>query len=310
MLGGGLFRGSSTLLSGAPGTSKTTIGTRFIEATCQRGERALCICFDESPEEVVRNVASVGTELSIHLSSGLLRMHVVSARSMGPNEIVHEILTQLQDHQAQHLLIDPISVFSTSHASQLAMELMAQFCKHKGITVILTSLLDKGAGETESSRSYISSLCDTWIHLSYLLQGGERNRALTLIKSRGTAHSNQVGELLLDHEGITIADAYTEDGIVLMGSLRWQKERANQNAVRIAEDEALNHYKEAEQSADDLSRNITELGLQLEDKRKEMAVLRGRAQEIDRLEVERRDTMSKLRSPIDSSLGLDKNGIS
>jgi circadian clock protein KaiC len=310
MLSGGVFRGSSTLLSGSPGTSKTTLGTRFIETVCKRGERALCICFDEAPEEVVRNVASVATDLGPHIASGLLRMHVVPDRSAGPNELVYEIIAQLKLHRAQHLLVDPISVFSTTQNSQTAMGLMVQFCKREGITVILTSLLDRSAIDTESSRSYVSTLCDTWIHLSYVVQGGERNRALTLVKSRGTAHSNQVGELLLGSDGITIADVYTEDGVVLMGSLRWQRERANQKALHAAEEAARHHYREIERSADDLSLRIAALGSELEGRQQEMAILRGRAVEIERLETERRDTMSRLRSPVDVPLAHDDDGSS
>ncbi|MBB3930926.1 circadian clock protein KaiC [Kaistia hirudinis] len=296
MLGGGLFRGSSTLLSGAPGTAKTTLGTRFLAAVCERGERALGISFDEAPKEIVRNVASVCTDLSAHLASGLLRIHGMADRSAGPDEFVHEILDQIRRHAPRHVMIDPISIFTASPSSQSAVRRLTQFCKREGITVVLTSLLERNATEAESSRSYVSTLCDNWIHLSYVVNNGERNRALTIVKSRGTAHSNQVGELLLDSRGITIADAYVEDGAVLMGSLRWQKERANHLAAEAAEFAAAERARLLRRSIEETERRIADLSHELAEKQSEFAVFVGRSKEIGRQEEERREELSQLRS--------------
>lgn len=308
MLGGGLFRGSSTLLSGAPGTAKTTLGTRFIDAACRRTERALCICFDESPQEIVRNVASVGTLLGPHIASGLLQMHGPADHAVGADELVHEIMVHIRRHQPRHLMVDPVSVFTNSTNSRNAVQRLVRMCKREGITVLLTSLLERSAGETESSRSYVSSLCDNWIHLSYLVQGGERNRALTVVKSRGTAHSNQVGELLLGDDGITLADVYAEDGAVLMGSLRWQKERDNQQAMQDARNAADDTYRETERSVEDLSRRLTDLSDELAVKQQELVRLRGRAASVEAQETSRREQMTELRRPTSLS-PLDAVGV-
>ncbi|MBD0416987.1 circadian clock protein KaiC [Oryzicola mucosus] len=296
MLGGGLFRGTSTLISGAPGTAKTTLGLAFLNAMCQRGERALGICFDERPNEIVRNVSSVGIDLTPHIASGLLHLHGIANQTAGPDEFAYEIATAIRQHRARHLLIDPISVFTQEAPAQNAVRRIIQLCKREGITVILTSLLDRNALEAEASRSYVSTICDTWVHLTYVIHGGERNRALTIIKSRGTAHSNQVGELLLDDNGLTIARTYTEEGEVLMGSLRWQKERANEQAIRDAEEEAARHYREAEQSVEELSGRVTSLSNELEAKREELKRLSQKAAMITQLERERRSQLSRLRS--------------
>lgn len=297
MLRGGVFRGSSTLLSGAPGTAKTTLGTRFIDAVCQRAERALCICFDESPLEIVRNVASVGTLLAPHMASGLLQMHALADHAAGADELVHEIMVHIRRHRPRHLMVDPVSVFANSPGSRSAVQRLVRFCKREGITVVLTSLLERSAGESESSRSYVSSLCDNWIHLSYVVHGGERNRALTVVKSRGTAHSNQVGELLLDDEGITLADVYAEDGAVLMGSLRWQKERANQQAMQDARNAADDAYRDTERSVEDLTRRLTDLNDELAGKQQELVRLRGRAADVAAQETSRREQVAQLRRP-------------
>lgn len=296
MLGGGLFRGSSTLLSGSPGTAKTTLGTRFLAAVCERGEKALGISFDEAPQEIVRNVASVCTDLATPLASGLLKIHGMIDRSAGPDEFVYEILDQIGRHAPRHVLIDPISIFTTSPSSQSAVRRLIQACKREGITVVLTSLIERAATESESTRSYVSTLCDNWIHLSYVVNNGERNRALTIVKSRGTPHSNQVGELLLDDRGITIADAYVEDGAVLMGSLRWQKERANHQAAEAAEFAAAERVRLLQRSIEETERRIADLSLELAEKQGEFAVFVGRSKELGRQEVERREELSQLRS--------------
>lgn len=297
MLAGGIFRGSSMLLSGSPGTTKTTLGTLFLDTMCKRGERAVGICFDEGPQEIIRNVKSVGINLEPHIASGLLSMHGIVHRSAGPDEFAYEIGAEIRRHKPRHILIDPISVFTSDATSQRAVRRIIEMCKRKDITIVLTSLLDRNAGEAESSRSYVSTLCDSWIHLSYVVNGGERNRALTIVKSRGTAHSNQVGELLLNSDGISIAEAYTEDGAVLMGSLRWQKERASQRALQEAADEASRQYQEAKRSVEELVQRMAGLSSELTDKRADLDRLADHAATVGRLEVERRDEMSRLRSP-------------
>ncbi|MDR6951130.1 circadian clock protein KaiC [Ancylobacter sp. 3268] len=296
MLAGGVYRGSSTLLSGSPGTAKTTLGASFLEACCNREERALAIFFDENPGEIVRNAASVRIDLERHVGSGLLRLHGMVDRSAGPDEFAHEIAEQVRDHHPRHLLIDPISIFTSSQSAQNAVRRLLQLCKREGITVVMTSLLDRLNGENESSRSNVSTLCDNWIHLSYLVQSGERNRSLTVVKSRGTPHSNQVGELLLSNEGITIADAFTEDGAVLMGSLRWQKERANEQDLRKAELEADRVERGTIRDIEELERRQLALETELKEKREDLHRLQRQARDVSHAEEERRDMMSRRRS--------------
>jgi circadian clock protein KaiC len=102
--------------------------------------------------------------------------------------------------------------------------------------LVCTSLLDEmGSQSNGSTPLQISTLADTWIHLNYLVQAGERNRGMSIIKSRGTAHSNQVRELILSDTGVTLADTYTAGGEVLMGAMRWEKESAERVANEVAE---------------------------------------------------------------------------
>jgi circadian clock protein KaiC len=119
-------------------------------------------------------------------------------------------------------------------AAHAVTERLIDWCKADGITLLCTSLLDdQSSDQTGTTPLQISTLADTWIHLNYLMQSGERNRGISIIKSRGTAHSNQVRELLLSESGVTLADIYTAGGDVLMGTLRWEKESALSSADEI-----------------------------------------------------------------------------
>jgi len=136
-------------------------------------------------------------------------------------------------------VIDPVSALSKTGNESTAhgvAERLIDWSKADGITLVCTSLLDEMASQmTGGTPLQISTLADTWIHLNYLVQAGERNRGMSIIKSRGTAHSNQVRELILSDAGVTLADIYTAGGEVLMGTLRWEKESAERVAKEVAE---------------------------------------------------------------------------
>jgi circadian clock protein KaiC len=227
MLGGGLFRGSSTLITGVPGTSKTTLSGKFAEAACRRGERTLFVSFDEGPDRIVRNLMSVGIQLKPYLKSGLLRMYSGRTESIAAEDHLLTLKALIREHQPRCMVIDPLSAIAKAGGLAAARSVANRFiytAKDQKITVVVTAINEGNEPETEATDLQISTIADTWIHLSYLIRGGERNRALTIIKSRGTSHSNQVRELILSDAGPMLADVYTAGGEVLMGTLRWEKE--------------------------------------------------------------------------------------
>jgi circadian clock protein KaiC len=239
MLQGGYHRGSNVLISGAPGTAKSTLAGLFAAAACTRGERAMYVSFDEGAAQIVRNLRSVNIRLSPHLKSGLLSMY--STRTRGPNIVDQfgDLRAKVRAHGPRCLVIDPLSALSTklAHlASADASQQFLDFLKGEQITVVNTSLMD-GLNTDEATATGISTIADTWIHMSYVVQDGERNRALTIVKSRGTGHSNQVRELTLSNDGVTLADVFVAQGKVLMGVARWeweQEERAERGRVQVA----------------------------------------------------------------------------
>jgi len=241
MLGGGYYRGASVLITGFPGTAKTTLSGAFAQAACQRGERTMFVSFDSDSNEVIRDLASVGIRLGRYVKSGRLLM--VSARTITGSAETYlvRIKTLASRHRARCLVIDPVSTWSKSGndlSAHSVAERLTDWSKANNTTLLCTSLLDEMSSQHEGgSPLQISTLADTWIHLNYLMQAGERNRGLSIIKSRGTAHSNQVRELILSDSGVTLTDTYTAGGEVLMGTLRWEKEgaeRAAAEATKVA----------------------------------------------------------------------------
>jgi circadian clock protein KaiC len=140
------------------------------------------------------------------------------------------------------------------------------------VTVVVTCLIEGNSAEAEATELQISTIADTWLHLSYLVRSGERNRALTIVKSRGTRHSNQVRELTLSATGPTLTDVYTLGGDVLMGTLRWEKEV--EEKVRQTQRRAdFDHKKRELQFAEAETRaRITALEVDLQRKRAELAL--------------------------------------
>jgi circadian clock protein KaiC len=215
MLAGGFFRGSTTLITGASGTAKTTLGGAFAQAACQRGERTLFVSFDSDCSEVVRNLASVGILLTPHLDEGSLRM--ISARTIAGSAETYlmRIRNLAEAHQARCLVIDPIYLDSKTAGDLMAQRVADQlidWSKSSGRTLLCTRLLDENSNIKDGgSPLQISMIVDTWLHLNYLVQGNERVRTLSIIKSRGTPHSNKVRGLHLAHGGVTLDDTWSRD---------------------------------------------------------------------------------------------------
>jgi len=227
MLTGGYHLGSSALVTGSPGTAKTTLAGAFIQAACARGERALFISFDSTPNEIVRNLASVDIRLAGHLRAGRLLIDSRSAQAASAESHLLAIRALLDAHQPAVLVIDPVSALGKQGNEETGFgvsERLIALAKSRGITILCTSLLAEVLPLSEGSRIHVSTIADTWIHLTYHVLAGERNRALTIVKSRGTAHSNQVREMVLSGRGVRLAAAYTATGEVLMGALREQRE--------------------------------------------------------------------------------------
>ncbi len=299
MLGGGLFRGSSTLITGVPGTSKTTLAGKFSEAACRRGERTLFVSFDEGADRIARNLTSVGIHLKTHIKSGLLRMYSSRTETISAEDHLVRLKLLIREHRPQCMVIDPISAIAKSGSLAAARAVANRFiylAKDEKITVVVTAINEGDKPEMEATDLQISTIADTWIHLSYLIRSGERNRALTIIKSRGTWHSNQVRELVLSEAGPMLADVYSAGGEVLMGTLRWEKE-GEEKAKTMQRRAEFDHKRHELQAAEaDTRARINALQQDLERQRLELAMYSSNNEARIVSSSEREKEMRRIRS--------------
>ena len=219
MLCGGLFRGSAVLVSGSAGTGKTTLGAHLIDAACARGERALLILFEESPDEVIRNMGSVGIDLERWVQAGLLRVWAVRSAEFGLDNHLAMVSGLVAEHAPAVAVVDGIGSLLVGHGRGPASLMLARkfhLFKDRGITAMATVLADPDA-ETAMGAS---SQADTWLMLRNVQSGGKRHRLLFVLKSRGTAHSDEVQEFVLTDHGVELVDVHAGPGGVMTGSAR------------------------------------------------------------------------------------------
>ncbi|MFZ6030126.1 MAG: circadian clock protein KaiC [Chloroflexota bacterium] len=298
MLRGGLYRGSSTLITGSPGTAKSTLCGAFVEAACQRGEKALYVSFDEAGEEIVRNMASVNIRLQPYVESGLLYLHSVRTAARSADRHLMNLRTMIDGFQPLCVAVDPLSAVLKAGgalpASSMAERLLG-LAKSRGITLLFTSLLAGDTPEKEATAMSISTIADTWIHLSYVSKNGERNRALSIVKSRGVAHSNQVRELILSDRGISLADVYTAGGEVLFGTLRWEKEKEMTVARLKREADLVRKKKELALAEAEAQSRLQAIQWEIDSLRYEVDELNRETLAFESVQNERQETIRSLR---------------
>ena len=210
MLGGkGYYRGSTILVSGTAGTGKTSLAAHFLDAACRRGERCLCFLFEESPQQLLRNMRSIGIDLEPWVAAGLLQFHADRPSRYGLETHLVTMHQVVADFKPTVTVIDPVTNLMTvgTYADVQAMlTRMIDHLKTENITAMLTSLTP-GQTEIERTETTISSLMDTWIVLANDEVGGRHRRGLYVLKSRGMAHSNELREFVLTDRGLDMLDA-------------------------------------------------------------------------------------------------------
>ncbi|MBP8650235.1 MAG: circadian clock protein KaiC [Deltaproteobacteria bacterium] len=273
MLGGkGFYRGSLILVSGTAGTGKTAVAASFADAACHRGEKTMYFAFEESSQQVVRNMRSIGLDLEQWTGKGILK--IVGQRPT-IHGLEHHLLSMqfmIDDFRPTTVVVDPVTNLSqvgSLRDVRLMLSRLVDYLKARNITILFTSLT-QGGTDAELTDVGISSLADSWLKLQNLEAGGERNRGISILKSRGMAHSNQVREFLLTDQGIDLVDTYTGPEGVPAGSARVAREddeRAQEAALRL-EIERLEEDRKKRRAL--LEEQITRLRSEFESAEKEL----------------------------------------
>jgi circadian clock protein KaiC len=302
MLGGdGFYRGSTVLISGTAGTGKTSLSSHVVDAACRRGERCLYFSFEESPGQLIRNMHSVGLNLGQWTKASLLKFHSSRATLYGLEmhlAIIHKIV---QEFEPKIVVIDPVGSLiqaGNRRDAHIMLIRLIDFLKHRGVTALLTNLTS-GGDAIEKTDVEISSIVDTWLFVRDIELGGERNRALYVLKSRGMAHSNQLREFLLTSHGIELLDVYVGPGGVLTGS-----SRVSQEALEKATD--LERRQEAERKHRERTRKREALEARILALRKEFEMEEEDALTIGADELARESLISGGREAMARSRKADK----
>ncbi|HZL46459.1 MAG TPA: circadian clock protein KaiC [Opitutaceae bacterium] len=272
LTGRGFFRGSSVLLTGTPGTGKTSVAAYFAEAAARRGERALYFAFEESPSQIIRNMRSIGLRLKPSVRRGALRFHAARPSLYGLEMHLATMFKEIVAFQPTVVVVDPLTsllVAGTESETKAMVTRLIDFLKGHQITSLFTSLTH-GGHALEQSEITISSLMDSWLLLQDFEGNGERNRVLYVLKARGMAHSNQVREFLISNRGIDLVDAYIGPSGVLTGAAR-AAQTAHEKAEALGtQQEAVRHQRDLERKRTALERQIAMLRSEYEAEKQEV----------------------------------------
>lgn len=265
--GKGYYKGSSVLISGTAGTGKSSMAGYFVAGLCSRGQKALYVAMEESYDQIIRNLRSIGLNLQQCVDKGSLHFYNARPTLFGLEmhlAMLHKLINQ---YQPKAVVIDPISSFLTGGAQQPEVKSMLtrliDFCKSQLITTVFTDLVTAANIGSEHTQEEISSLMDSWMLLRDLEINGERNRLLYVLKSRGMAHSNQVREFRITPGGIVLSDVYIGPGTVLTGSARVQQETRDEFENMTRQQEFRTRQLELEGNRKSLQAQMEALQAQL-----------------------------------------------
>jgi len=266
LTGEGFYKGSSILVSGTAGTGKSSIAAHFVDAACRRGERAIYFAFEESPEQIMRNMHSIGINLGQWVDKGLLRFQASRPTLSGLEMHLAQMHKAIDDFHPHIVIADPINSFLKGNnlpEVKIMLMLLVDLLKTAQITALFTSLTSSGSA-LEQSEVGISSIIDTWILVQDIESNGERNRGLYILKSRGMAHSNQIREFLLTNNGIELRDVYIGEKGILTGSARLVQESQEKAALLLQKQEVDLRKVELERKRTVLEAHIAVLRAEFE----------------------------------------------
>jgi circadian clock protein KaiC len=263
-------------VSGMAGSGKSTLAAHFANAVCGSGQRCVYFAMEESPQQICRNMRSIGIDLQKWVDRKLLKFSARRPNLYGLETHLAAMHREVADFDPAAIVVDPMSALMnagvTGDVHSMVLRLV-DFLKERGVTALFTNL-GAGYADTATTEMQISSLMDTWLLLYNRESNGEHNRQLYLLESRGMAHSNQVREFILSSEGIRLRDVYVGPEGVLTGSARLAQEAKDQAAVLLREQETERRTRDLERQRRETAAQIELLQAQLASQTAEEAQLK------------------------------------
>lgn len=211
MLGGGVLRGSSTMLLGFAGSGKTLLATHFLDAGARREEQCLYFGFYESPVRLVEAAQQVGLNFEQHLKEGLIELEWQPPLKYSLDALAERLLENVQRRKVRRLVIDGLDgVRQSAFHAERTIRFVTALCNElraEGVTLVLTEETQKIFGpEVEVRIEGVSALVDNILLLEYLDLDSELKRLISIVKQRGSGYETTVRELCITEQGITLAD--------------------------------------------------------------------------------------------------------
>ena len=294
--GKGYLKGSAILVSGMVGTGKTSLAAHLVDAGCRRGQRCLYLAFEESPDQIIRNMRSIGIDLEPWVKKGLLHFDARRVSEQGLEKHLLSMQRAIIKFQPEIVVVDAVTDFtnmgSLLEARQMVLRLV-DFFKMREITALCTSMSSRA--ELEETGVGLSSAFDTWIHLTNVQGNLERNRTLVVIKSRGMAHSNQVREFVLTDKGVELVDIYSSPAGAFMGTARLAQMAADEAADVTRHEVTASRERQIEEKRRALEARINAMRAEFEAEIKETEMVIAEDKARDKALAAERKTLANHR---------------
>lgn len=305
LTGQGYFKGASVLISGMAGSGKSTTAAHFADSVCRSGERCIYFAMEESPQQIMRNMRSIGLNLQQWADAGLLKFSARRPNLYGLETHLAAMHREVSEFDPAAVIMDPLSALMnagiTGDVHSMVLRLV-DMLKARGVTALFTNLGGVQA-ETATTEMEISSLMDTWLLVYNRESNGEHNRQLYLLKSRGMAHSNQVREFLITNDGIRLRNAYIGPLGVLTGSARLAQEAKDKAEQLFRRQELQRRSREFERRRHDIHAQISSLNAQLTTEEEEITRLMQEARDREDQLTDDSVAMASSRRTPSSSVG-------
>ncbi|HTH81733.1 MAG TPA: circadian clock protein KaiC [Mucilaginibacter sp.] len=268
----GFYKGSSILVSGTAGTGKTSIAAYFANETCLQKKRCLYFAFEESPQQIIRNMRSISVDLQQHVNAGLLKFYASRPTLYGLEMHLVTMYKLISRFKPDTVVLDPITnlitVGSVSEVKSMLIRLI-DFLQESQITVMFTALTLNTIISDQTDEG-VSSLVDAWLLVRDIEYNGERNRGMYIMKSRGMKHSNQVREFIITDTGLDLVDVYLGPEGVLTGSAREAQQLHEKTGVALRDYAVNRKDREIDRKRKVLESKISSLRTEFESVEEEL----------------------------------------